>query len=272
MNQFPIPEAWTERRVTITVVGAGGTGSQLCDQLASLERALRELGHPGFRVTVFDPDRVTRASVGRQRFTPADVGGNKALLLVNRIRQFYQVEWEARPEAHDPVVYQSCDLLITCVDQALYRANLGKANAGRAINTLWIDAGNAASHGQVVAGHLGEPSGGRRLPNVFDLYPELASMHAVDREAPSCSAEESLRRQSWPVNRAAALHITDLLWTLFTSGAITRHAVHFTVNPMTSTWVPIDPATWALYGYTRAYEAEPEAPTRKRRAAPRRAA
>ena len=40
--------------VTVFVIGAGGTGSQVITNLARMSMALQALGHPGLHVTVFD--------------------------------------------------------------------------------------------------------------------------------------------------------------------------------------------------------------------------
>ncbi|MBO8471748.1 MAG: ThiF family adenylyltransferase, partial [Bacteroidetes bacterium] len=64
--------------VTVNVIGAGGTGSQVLTCLARFDTALRGLGHPGLFVTVYDPDTVTEANIGRQLFSPSDIGLNKA--------------------------------------------------------------------------------------------------------------------------------------------------------------------------------------------------
>ena len=50
--------------VTVFVIGAGGTGSQVATGLARISVALQALGHPGLHVTVFDPDTVTEANIG----------------------------------------------------------------------------------------------------------------------------------------------------------------------------------------------------------------
>lgn len=252
-DHFSLPSRWADSPVRITLVGAGGTGSQIADQLASLQATLIRLGHPGFQVTIYDPDRVSASNVGRQRYCDADVGHAKALLLCHRINQFYGLTWQARPtrfEVPDPHAYFSTDLIITAVDKAIFRAELGAAFAGVTLDTLWLDLGNGASDGQVICGHLGTPRCSARLPNVFDLFPELATMHAADNEAPSCSAEEAIQRQAWPINRLAALTAAELLWTLFRNGRITTHGAFFRLAPMTVSPLPIDPATWAFYGYT----------------------
>ena len=48
--------------VTVNLIGAGGTGSQVLTCLARLDTALRGLGHPGLFVTLYDPDTVTEAT------------------------------------------------------------------------------------------------------------------------------------------------------------------------------------------------------------------
>ena len=45
--------------VTVNLIGAGGTGSQVLTCLARLDITLRALGHPGLFVTLYDPDIVT---------------------------------------------------------------------------------------------------------------------------------------------------------------------------------------------------------------------
>ena len=60
------PELLT-REVSVAVIGAGGTGSQMLMGLAQLHTAMVALGHPGgLDVTVIDSDQVSEANVGRQ--------------------------------------------------------------------------------------------------------------------------------------------------------------------------------------------------------------
>lgn len=82
--------------VTVFVIGAGGTGSQVITNLARMSMALRALGHPGLHVTVFDPDTVSTANIGRQLFSETELGLNKATALVTRINYFFGYSWSAR--------------------------------------------------------------------------------------------------------------------------------------------------------------------------------
>lgn len=79
--------------VTVFVIGAGGTGSQVITNLARMSMALQALGHPGLHVTVFDPDTVSQANIGRQLFSETELGLNKAVSLVTRINRFFGYAW-----------------------------------------------------------------------------------------------------------------------------------------------------------------------------------
>ena len=90
--------------VTVNVIGAGGTGSQVLTCLARLDTALRGLGHPGLFVTVYDPDTVTEANIGRQLFSPSDTGLNKAQCLVTRVNNFFGNGWRAVPDIYPAIL------------------------------------------------------------------------------------------------------------------------------------------------------------------------
>ena len=84
--------------VTVFVIGAGGTGSQVITNLARMSMALQALGHPGLHVTVFDPDTVSQANIGRQLFSETELGLNKAVSLVTRINRFFGSVLSAAPQ------------------------------------------------------------------------------------------------------------------------------------------------------------------------------
>ena len=85
--------------VTVNIIGAGGTGSQVLTCMARLDVTLRALGHPGLFVTLYDPDIVTEANIGRQFFGPMDLGLNKAQCLVTRDKQLFRQRLESGGKA-----------------------------------------------------------------------------------------------------------------------------------------------------------------------------
>ena len=90
--------------VTVNIIGAGGTGSQVLTCMARLDVTLRALGHPGLFVTLYDPDIVTEANIGRQLFGPMDLGLNKAQCLVTRINNFFGNDWKAEARLYPSVL------------------------------------------------------------------------------------------------------------------------------------------------------------------------
>jgi PRTRC genetic system ThiF family protein len=192
--KHPLPTHFVEQTVRVALAGAGGNGSQMLSGLARMHTALTALGHPGLDVTVFDPDIVTDANIGRQLFSPSDADQYKAEVLVNRINCFFNLNWSARPV---PFTHGSggWDLLIGCVDSAAARRELDRASWN-----YWLDLGNSERKGQVVLGQ--KPKGKRSfaaqtarnfkrnltqkekaadaawqkwqpLPTIMDLFPEL---------------------------------------------------------------------------------------------------
>lgn len=115
--------------VTVNLIGAGGTGSQVLTCLARLDTALRGLGHPGLFVTLYDPDIVTEANIGRQLFGPSDLGQNKAQCLVSRINNFFGNDWKAQPDIYPTVLKDArrdnlANITITCTDNIKSRIDL----------------------------------------------------------------------------------------------------------------------------------------------------
>ena len=123
-RRLTLPPHWADHRVSVHVIGAGGTGSALLDSVASLDATLRRLGHPGFALTIHDGDSVSASNIGRARYTPNDVGYNKAILSAHRFNAFHELDWTASPANAEPGDLEDADLVITCVDTARFRTAL----------------------------------------------------------------------------------------------------------------------------------------------------
>lgn len=165
-----------EREINIALVGCGGNGAQMLTKLARLQVAMASLALPDLKVFAFDPDVVTRANLGRQMFSPADVGLPKATVLVNRINAFFGLNWESRVEEftegiHSPAgvlgphwrTNHRTDLVVSCVDSARARRRVAKSFENGVMNLpcYWLDLGNSRDTGQVI---LGEPEKVRLAP------------------------------------------------------------------------------------------------------------
>lgn len=243
--QLPLPSGWLMGEVPVAVVGAGGTGSQVCDQLATLSVTLRALGHPGLRVTVFDPDAVSEANIGRQRFSRADVGRNKAQVLTHRINLFHSLGWTAIPDYFSGGLVPG-SLVIGCVDTVDARMAIGEGlweSPHNGPSAWWLDCGNSARNGHVILGGWDDEFG--MIPTWADLFPDAED----EPDEPSCSLEQALRHQSMPVNARAAHLAIEMLYQWFRTGFLDWHAALFEVCPPSITTLPIDPNSWLLFGW-----------------------
>lgn len=246
-------------RVRIHLVGVGGNGAQMAACLARLDVAMRALGHPhGLHVTAYDADRVSEANVGRQLYSPSDIGRHKAIVTIDRLNQFYGLDWDAEPVHYEAAMdghnlYQGTDFLISCVDsRAARRAMHALAFHPYRTYRYWLDLGNTETTAQVV---LGEPVGwhgqadGHRLPCVTELFSELLDERIPDDDQPSCSVRMSLAAQGLFVNDLAVRFAAQLLYELFSRGRLTQHGVIVNADAKRSGPIDIDPATWARFGY-----------------------
>lgn len=170
--KHPLPNSFVTRPVRIALVGCGGNGTQMLTGLARMHIALRAFGHPGFEVCAYDPDRVSEANIGRQLFSPADVGHHKAVLLVHRLNVFFGLDWQAIPEIFPSPDdeqaesymnnYQAPGIVIGCVDTRASRRAIAKwgnrfawqAGQHRDNDHYWLDVGNLSNTGQVVLGQF----------------------------------------------------------------------------------------------------------------------
>lgn len=239
------------KRVDITVVGAGGTGSQVVAGLAQLHYALVSLGHQhGLHVTLVDDDTVSEANIGRQMFYPSDVGQAKASVLVNRVNLTMGLAWNAETERISGASSLRTDIVIGCVDNRKARKAILQAmsNGG-----YWLDFGNRQHDGQVILGEVKaawDKKAKERLPHVGDLFPELInpSLDAEDN-MPSCSLAEALEKQSLFVNRSVAVWGLNMLWELFRHGKLDYHGVFVNLKSGRASSLPVDPEAWARFGY-----------------------
>jgi PRTRC genetic system ThiF family protein len=216
------PAHFLDRRVDIALVGCGGNGSQMLTGLARLNYALTALGHPGLRVTAFDGDTVSEANIGRQLFSPADVGQFKSVVLVHRLNAFFGLDWIARPQeaTTQEMVHVGPGITIMCVDSAKARAKL--APALHRTSTYLMDLGNRASDGQVVFGSSRDINGtGARLRWPYDVLPELVDEWAPEDDTPSCGLAEALERQELFINQAIVTPALGILWEFFRHGRLT---------------------------------------------------
>ena len=238
--------------VTVNLIGVGGTGSQVLTCLARLDMTLCALGHPGLFVTVYDPDTVTEANIGRQLFSLSDVGLNKAQCLVTRINNFFGNDWKAVPDIYPAILKDArrdnlANITITCTDNIRSRLdmwNILKAvpvSEYRSYETplYWMDFGNTQNMGQAILGTVPK----KIKQPVSQLYETVSSLRVITRfvkyarvkendSGPSCSLAEALEKQDLFINSTLAQLGCNILWKMFRHGMIEHHGLYLNLETM----------------------------------------
>ena len=247
-----------QRRVRVHLVGVGGNGAQMAARLARLDVAMQALGHPaGLHVTAFDADTVSEANVGRQLYSPSDVGKNKALLTIYRLNLFYGLDWVARPWRYEDRHAGDAepDILVSCVDTRSARRALHRLMHSPSCTTrYWLDLGNTESTAQAVLGEPGrspmdEKANGPRLPCVTELFAEILDERIPEDNAPSCSVRMSLAVQGLFVNDVVVTFAAQLLYELFSRGRLAAHGVVVNLASFRSAPIDVNPEVWRRYGF-----------------------
>jgi PRTRC genetic system ThiF family protein len=237
----------------VLIVGAGGNGSAMLLGLPYLHQAMKVWGHAGgIHVMVADGDLVSKTNCVRQPFASADVGLNKAVVLINRVNLFWGLQWQAHPEHFhkDSLRTNSAGphLIIGCVDTRAARQAIVSAVTRRNDSTVyWLDLGNNASSGQYVLGQPLNAANRRsavRLRTVAELYPEIADAEAGEDPLPSCSAAEALERQEPFINQVLATSALAMLARLFRYGTLTHHGAFYNASTGRTSALGVDPDLW----------------------------
>jgi len=235
------------------IIGAGGNGSAVLLGLPYLHQAMKVWGHTGgLHVMLADGDFVSETNCVRQPFASADVGLNKATVLINRVNLFWGLRWQAHPEHFhkDSLRTNSVGphLIIGCVDtRAARKAILSAVTRANDSTVYWLDLGNNASSGQYVLGQPLNAANHRsavRLRTVAELYPEIADTEAGEDPLPSCSAAEALERQEPFINQVLATSALAMLARLFRYGTLTHHGAFYNASTGRTSVLGVDPDLW----------------------------
>lgn len=221
--------------VTVNLIGAGGTGSQVLTALARMNHSLIALGHPGLHARVFDNDKVEAANIGRQLFFGSEAGQYKSVALVNRTNRGFGTNWKAYTDKFDHKLNSRhgeayATITISCVDTVSARfeiatllTKLCNLNHGRSRPLYWMDLGNGRHTGQVLLSTLTAikqpPTSVHKavdkLPLITEEYKELLMAQDPADDTPSCSLAEALTKQDLFINPTLAYWGVSLLWKMF---------------------------------------------------------
>lgn len=242
------------QRFSIFLVGAGGTGGYV---LQSLARLLVHLGRPdGISVFVLDGDHVEQKNVGRQLFSHAEIGRNKAETLVRRFNTAFGLQMMAIPEMVTPAMLDDlirhhphrsagrssqAAVFCGCVDTTAAREVIHRATKNTWVNhSFWLDCGNDDQHGQVLFGKSSkEECRGAlatdfctALPRPSVLYPALVAPKPAPVVTTNCAVDLTENRQSLNINQMIATIAAQYLTNLFVERRITRYETTVDLSTM----------------------------------------
>jgi PRTRC genetic system ThiF family protein len=226
--------------ISVNLIGAGGTGSQVLTALARMNHALTELNHAGLSVRLWDDDVITEANLGRQLFAESELGLYKSVALINRTNRFFGTDWKAetikfeKDNLNNLPENATASIFISCVDSVKSRFEIAeilnelKIDKGyyRNQSKYWLDFGNSQFTGQVLLstiGNIRQPNSEKyetveNLPFVTEEFGELLRQSETEDTTPSCSLAEALEKQDLFINSALAQMGSSLLWNLFRNG------------------------------------------------------
>jgi PRTRC genetic system ThiF family protein len=231
----------------IVLVGIGGTGSQLSRSIGRILYDLQQRGKHVPHLHLVDPDTVELKNVGRQFFTPADVGLPKAQVVGQRLNLALglNISWSAEPldaKRHIPRGAIVCG----AVDNHVARQEIARSQLG-----CWIDSGNHRASGQVIIGNTGDISVVQRcmqqgrynyLPHAGLLFPELLEPEPpqpVPEPTASCAELVEQGEQSLLINDAMCLVVASYLSALLNRRPITTFATFVDLESLVIRSLPI---------------------------------
>jgi hypothetical protein len=166
---YTLDNSFTRYGFTVTVVGCGGTGGFVANDLCRLLPLYA-------RLVLVDPDRVEERNLSRQDFLAEELGQFKSEALAKRLARRYEraIAYSVSPIALAQINYPG--LVIGCVDNGLARRDIARRLSERSslgwvggfsasvprelqsgpqpqTDLWWIDAGNGENYGQVLIGN-----------------------------------------------------------------------------------------------------------------------
>jgi molybdopterin/thiamine biosynthesis adenylyltransferase len=125
----------------VVLIGVGGTGGYVLQQMARLLYSLKEQGASVPDVLLVDGDTVEEKNLLRQYFLPQDVGKKKATVLAERYARAYGLSIAAYPhyltketDGRPAGILEPGDVVVACVDNGSTRRLLHEQLSRRRVH------------------------------------------------------------------------------------------------------------------------------------------
>lgn len=220
-------------RKTVLIVGTGGSGCILLQNLAHLAFSLGD----GLKIKIADGDLVEESNIGRQKFTAEDLGKNKAQCLAVRYSDVFGLDIGYIPEyIKDSETLQKllfeCEglpVLVLCVDNQYTRKLAHEVFYSKMIKHLiYVDTGNEDGQGQTVVGVKWR--GVIYQDPVTKIFPDILTSDDKIKEEPSCGQIVVQKPQTLIENIWSATVAMTYISHICCNNRIPVHCTYFDAN------------------------------------------
>ena len=246
-------------RLTVVLVGVGGTGSALAPALARLAHHLRGIGVT-MKMFFVDHDTIESRNILRQNFSASEVGYPKADALAFRLSALFGLsitsipvpfsaarfgEWTAGSERRP-----GANLIIAAVDNYVARREIAEVVAAHDGRWHCLEVANEHESGQVLLGNVTEPDAVKvdklglcsGLPSPYVQEPMLLEPPPADADPLSCADLTLREEQSLVVNQMAAAIAADYAYQFLVRREVVQMATYFALGPVTVKSAPLTEA------------------------------
>ena len=249
------PHLIADLPIRVVLVGCGGTGSHIAQSLARIAYHAHQVAGPNLSLIFLDGDAIEAKNVGRQLFSPSEIGRNKAQSLAARFNAALGLQITAIPQMADAALIESLvgirqiTLFVGAVDTVAARQAIAEVMRVRTVGSIyWLDCGNDESSGQVAIGNADF----RTLPKAFDLpgicaalpipplvYPDLVAAPKAKQGIDLACAEAQIDgAQSLMVNQAMAAVAGEYLYNMLVRRRLTTFATSIDLGGLSMRSLP----------------------------------
>lgn len=242
-NMIEVPPYFINgaHRISVNIIGAGGTGSLILTKIARLHNALVHLGHPGFFVTLVDYDVVEEFNVGRQMFTTSDIGHFKSDVLISKVNNSFGFDWECSRNSFNEN-HALANIVVSAVDNIQTRKEIIAAfyKKGRVYlhdlekKYFLLDCGNARDYGQIILSDFKE-----KLKSIWDIAPDWTEQDTEEKQGPGCSYMDKLKEQDLFVNDWVSMYAVNIIKDLMFNKVIDYQGVFFNTADMVAAKIKV---------------------------------
>lgn len=238
MMNKPLTFMLPDNKIKIALVGCGGTGSFIAQDIARIAYHQKQKGKD-IDITFVDFDFVEEKNVGRQNFVYSEIGKNKAETLALRYNMAYglKISFDLSILQNNRLSYLDgeINIVVGAVDNNKARKVIHKIAEQQSSEFLWLDCGNYHNGGQILLGNsFFKEKGDYRLNLCRNIpYPSVQFKELIRKEKEikvSCADAVLREEQTLMINRAMATFAGQYLYELIVKREINKYQTFINLN------------------------------------------